>query len=247
MEVRFYLVLSESECMHRKQERTNISVGIDTSLACALSEASLNKHAGREKGRKTQKKKGPSTVIEQHPQSYTPLQPSAQNETRVYVPPTPGFATACSHLVFFRHAGAAPEAEERVVAGAVQWQRVLDGISSPAAAAPAPESARVVPAVGVIHIQGQEVGPRVLPLLVLRLMLVGVTSTTTAITTNAGSDSGATHGALVAAAATAAAWAPTAAVRSEAPREARKVSVVQHERLELPQERRRDLHLRDGG
>lgn len=109
---------------------------------------------------------------------------------------------------------------------------------SAAAAAAAPDPARVVPAVHVVHVQGQQVGPQALSL------LLGVASTTTTIAGNAGSDSGATNWTLVTAvAAAAAAWTPTAAVRRKTPREAREVSVVEHERLELPQERRRDLHL----
>ena len=153
----------------------------------------------------------------------------------VYMGPKP---ETPPHLVFFRHAGAAPEAEERVVAGAVQGEGVLADISAAAAAAPGP--ARVVPAVHVVHIQGQQIGPQALSL------LLGVASTTTAIAGNTGRDSGATNRALMTTAATAAAtavWTPTAAVRRETPREAREVSVVEHERLELPQERRSDLHL----
>lgn len=57
------------------------------------------------------------------------------------------------HLVLFRHAGAAPEAEERGAGGAVQRQHVLVGISFPAAAASAPDPACAIPAIHVVHIQ----------------------------------------------------------------------------------------------
>lgn len=168
----------------------------------------------------------------------------------LYVPEIGHLSDFISHLIFFRHAGAAPEAEERVVAGAVLRQRVLADVSScpPRAAAAAPGPARVVPAVHVGHVQGHEIGPQALSLLLLWLVLLAVANDTTAVTANAGRDRGATDGVLVAAAAAVSAaaavvWTPTAAVWRKTPREAREVSVVEHERLELPQERWRDLHL----